>query len=142
MLKRKLLTMMMIGVIGVTGVLGTSVSSHAANADNEEYSFNNSSAQGVGTFRNKKNSSTVFVHPTSGPKIFYTVQGKTAVGLDIVECSNIVAIPLNVKGSIVNHVRKDGCDKARLSYQRITTGYVYTKGMWSPDSLKDYTVFP
>lgn len=124
-----------------SGILGNIQCVSAANTEDWAFSFDNSSSSGTGTWRDKNNDSKVYVYPQSGPRIYYTVQGRANTNADPKKRSDKVAIPQGVKGSITNYVKENKGIQARLKYDRITFGYVLTKGDWSPDSTRNYTIF-
>lgn len=141
MIRKRLAILMVIGIMAVSVFCGTAETVFAANTKDKEFSFDNRNSNGVGTWREKHNNTKVYVYPKSGPKIFYTVQGKTGDAGTAADRSNIVAIPQGIQGSITNQVNEKKNDYARLKYERITFGYVLTKGVWSPDSTKNYTIY-
>lgn len=133
-----LLTLCMISLLSI-GSFGRTT--HAAEVDNSPFSFDNRTESGYGSWRPKTNTTKVYVYPQSGPKIFYTIQGKTGEYGTVANRSNMVAIPQGVEGSVTNTVCEAGNTYARLKFQRITTGYVMTSGVWSPDSTRNYTIY-
>lgn len=141
MIKNKIVTFMLAGMIGLTTFGGITITSYAANTEDKKFSFDNSSSSGTCAWREKNNTTKVYVYPTSGPKGLYTVQGKTGVNGSVADRSNCVAIPQGVQGSITNTVRENNNDWARLKFNRITTGRVVTSGVWSPDSTRNYTIY-
>lgn len=140
-MKKRLMMLMMVCALAISGIGGMTLTVNAANTEDKPFSFDNSSASGTSEWRDKNDTTKVYVYPQSGPKIFYTVQGKAGTSGSAANRSNVVAIPQGVQGSITNTVREEGGTYARLKYQRITTGYVTTKGVWSPDSTRNYTIF-
>lgn len=140
-MKKRLVMFMMSGIMGMTIFGGITFTSLAANTEDKPFSFDNRNTDGTGRWREKHNDTKVYVYSTAGPKIFYTVQGKTGENGSTRDRSNIVAIPQGVQGSITNYVYENGNDYARLKFTRITYGYVTTSGVWSPDSTKNYTIF-
>lgn len=140
-MKKRLMMLMMVCALAISGIGGMTLTANAANTEDKPYSFNNSNAYGVSEWRDKNDTTKVYVYPKSGPDIYYTVQGKESSTGSAANRSNTVIIPLGVQGSITNTVREKGGTYARLQFQRIITSYVSTQGVWSPDSTKNYTIF-
>lgn len=125
----------------VFAFLGSTMNVDAANTQDRTYSFDNRSVSGNSEWRDKTDATKVYVYPKAGPKIYYTVQGKNGINGSEINRSNTCAIPLGVQASITNSVWEKGGKYARLKMQRITTAYVVTTGVWSPDSTKNYTIY-
>lgn len=140
-MKKKLIMLALAGMMGVSTFGGIALTASAANVEDKPFTFDNRNSTGNSEWRDKNDTTKVYVYPTAGPKIFYTVQGMNGQYGTARDRSNVVAIPQGVQGSITNQVREKGDDRARLKYQRITTGYVTTSGVWSPDSTRNYTIF-
>ncbi|MDE6626561.1 MAG: hypothetical protein K2K56_09360 [Lachnospiraceae bacterium] len=140
-MKNKLLIMMLISALAISGIGGMTLTARAANTADRAFSFDNRNSSGYSTWRDKNNATKVYVYPTAGPKIYYTVYGRKDTVSSGNKRSNKVAIPLGVQGSITNQVNENSGIQACLKYDRITTAYVATSGVWSPDSTKNYTVY-
>ncbi len=140
-MKLKLLTAISIFTIALSGVAGVSSSVCAANVTDTNYSFYNINADGYTDPRSKENTTKVYVHPTSGPTLNYTVQGSTAPNGSWNNRSNTHSIPAGTYASITNYVRESGETWARLHLQRTTTAYEWTYGVWSPDATQNYTIY-
>lgn len=138
-MRTKIVSALMVMMMVFSVAFGVAMPVMAGNTEDHPFSFNNISTTGHSDWRDKNDTTKVYVYPTYGPKIQYTVQAK--VGDDGVNRSNIVAIPLNVQGSITNQVREKGGTVARLKFTRLTYAQTYTGGKWSPDSTKNYTIF-
>lgn len=150
-MKDKILTAAILISMIASGVACFSNTANAANANTNDtsYSFNNYNSVGYSVWRIKYNSSKVYVYPTYGPMIKYTVQGTTAVlnmeKRDDVTISNVssqVSIPLGVQASITNWANEGGYMSVRLEFRPINRVNVDTGGYWSPDSTRNYTVYP
>ena len=107
-----------------------------ANTKDHTYSFFNRD-EGNLPGREKYNNSKVYVYPKTGPKAIYTVYGSFTKGDGYKICSDAVELTSGVKYTIRNCVNKCYYSYARLHF-RGTGSYTYTKGVWSPDSTKDY----
>lgn len=140
-MKRKIVSFALACCFLFSGIWGNIQCVSAANTENRAFSFDNSGSSGTGAWRDKNNSSKVYVHPLSGPDIYYTVQGRANTSAGGTKRSSKVVIPQGIEGSITNYVKENNGIQARLKYDRITYGYVLTKGNWSPDSTRNYTIF-
>lgn len=121
------------------GMIGYSVSVNAANTSNSQYMFYNINVNGNTSSRNKYNNSKVYVYPTSGPELRYTVQGYNNHIWN--NRSGTFQLKNNVKASITNFVYEHDESKARLKYTTTQKAYVFTYGYWSPDSKYNYNVY-
>lgn len=140
-MKTKLLTMMLVFSMVITGAASFTSVVSAANTADTTYAFSNTNTTGQSAWRTKENTTKVYVYPKSGPKIRYTVYGRKDSSGNATPCSNQVAIPLGVQGSITNTVREKGYNQAQLRFERISYAQVDTKGVWSPDSTRNYTIY-
>lgn len=140
-MKKRIAKIICAAVLVALTFSGTTMLSSAANTVDKPFSFDNRNTSTTSSWREKQDYSKVYVYPKAGPKIYYTVQGKTGEYGSVANRSNIVAIPQGVQGSITNQVKESGNDYARLKFKRITTAYVITSGVWSPDSSRTFTVF-
>lgn len=139
-MRTKIVSALMVMTMVFSIAFGVAMPVMAGNTENRPFSFNNTSATGYSSWRDKNDTTKVYVFPTYGPKLQYTVQSKTSSGT-VVNRSNTVAIPLNIQGSITNTVREKGGTVARLKFKRLTYAQTYTGGKWSPDSTQNYTIF-
>lgn len=140
MKKNKLMSLMLVGMFVVAAAFGTGITSYASTID-KEYSFNNSSGVGHSVWREKDSATKVYVYPTSGPKIYYTVQGAVTTRTQANTRSGKFAIPQGRQSSVTNYVYENHEGYARLRYEAIRSENVYTKGKWSPDSSGTYYVY-
>lgn len=140
-MKAKLLTLMLVFSMVITGSASFASVVSAANTADKAYAFSNTNTTGQSAWRTKENTTKVYVYPQSGPKIRYTVYGRTDDNGNATPRSNQVAIPLGVQGSITNTVRENGNNMAQLRFERISYAQVDTKGVWSPDSTRNYTIY-
>lgn len=142
-MKSKVLSLAMALAIALTGIVGFADVVNAANTKDEPFSFYNANTSGTTDWRDKNNSTKVYVYPKSGPNLYYTVYGrKSATGSQTGnKRSNRVVVPQGVQGSITNYVNENSENQARLKLERTAVGYVVTSGVWSPDSTKNYTIF-
>lgn len=139
-IKNSVVTLAMATVLSLTAICGFGTSAKAANTTDTWYAFNSGNVSGYSSIRQKDNTSKVYIHPVSGPKIYYKVEGITTNG-SAFTASSTHAIQNGVKASITNHVIEWGGVSARLYMQRITSVNQDTRGVWSPDSANTYTVY-
>ena len=123
----------------IGGKSGTEIASIIPNNADRAFGFSNMNSVAYTSWYNKNNDSYVYIYPTSGPKIKYTVQGIR--GGVVGTRSGTYAIPQGVQASVTNYVNENGDIQARLKFNRITTANVDTTGMWSPDSTGIYTIY-
>lgn len=140
-MKKRIVMFMMACALTVSGVSGMTMTANAANTEDKDFAFENSQPTGVCAWRDKTNKTKVYVYPKSGPNIYYTVQGSKDPQKSWVNRSNRVAIPMAVKGSITNQVMENKETYARLKFERMVSTTVSTRGVWSPDSTRNYTIF-
>ncbi len=158
LLKRKTAILTIAGAMAISGAAGMAsvakadssgaktagiVTLSGGNTDNEKFSFSNTNSKnGYCGFRRKYNQTKVYVFPTVGPKLKYTVQGAdSASGANTTDRSNTHAIPLGVEASITNMVNENRNTYARLRMRRTISAQVDSIGWWSPDSTRNYTVY-
>ena len=139
-MKKKILTIIMMATLVLSGVWGLGMSASAANTEDKPYSMDNRNETGTTSWRDKNNTSKVYVYPQSGPLLKYRVQGRKDGGAKQ-NCSNWVKIPNGTQGSITNYVRENNKNEARLYLMRTVYAQEWTKGVWSPDSTRNYTIF-
>ena len=142
-LRKTVATIAMTVMLSVTAVVGMGFNAKAANTGDSPFSYNSANGSGTTEWRDKTDTTKVYVYPTSGPAIRYSVlgqnYGQAATTYQI--CSNNVRIPLGVQGSITNHVYESGYRRAKLRMTREKHQNLNTSGVWSPDSTRNYTVF-
>lgn len=138
-MREKIKNIIIISFMVIIGVISFGSVSLAGNTGDTSYSFNNYNSEGYSTWRNKEDASKVYIHPTSGPAIFYTVQGKRSG--TIIVASNKHKIYVNTYDSMSNLVNENKCQNARLKFDVDTVSPVDTIGVWSPDSTKNFTVY-
>ena len=137
--KRKISSIGMVMALLFVSIMTCSDVVNAANTKDTSYSFNSYNSYGYTSWRPKDNDSKVYVHPESGPKIYYTVGGlKNGTSY---KCSNRFAIPKDTYASITNSVNEAGCKSARLRFEPVTKRNINTTGVWSPDSTRNYTIY-
>lgn len=158
LLKKKTAILAIAGAMAISGAAGMAsvakadstgaktagiVTLSGGNTDNEKFSFSNkNSKNGYSNFRRKYNQTKVYVFPTVGPKLKYTVQGAdSASGANTTDRSNTHAIPLGVEASITNMVNENRNTYARLRMRRTISAQVDSIGWWSPDSTRNYIVY-
>ncbi len=139
-MKKKILTLVMTAMLVVSGVCGMEMSVSAANTEDKPYSMDSRNATGTTSWRDKNNTTKVYVNPQSGPLLSYQVQGRKDGGAKM-NCSSLVRIPNGVQGSITNSVRENGKNEARLYLKSTVYAQAWTKGVWSPDSTRNYTIY-
>ena len=112
--------------------------SHASgNTQTTYYQFNNTASTGYTTYRAKNDNSKVYVHPTSGMTLYYSVYGAyNTSGSGEALCSSKVFVPVGTTAKITNSVYENGYSFAKLKFERISGSPVNinTTGIWSPDS--------
>lgn len=142
-MKTKLLTLMLVFSMVITGVISfSSVAKAAGNITDEPYEFYNTGSTGHSNWREKRNDSSVYINPQSGPTIYYTVYGaKGQFGVDSKPRSSTVAIGQGIQASVINSVNERGDNYARLEFGKITYAAAFTRGVWSPDSVGTFTIY-
>jgi anaerobic selenocysteine-containing dehydrogenase len=138
-MKEKIVVAIFAIVLAFSGLVGFSTAVNAGNTTDTSFQFYNTNDIGYTEGRNKENSTKVYIHPTSGPALQYTVQGNNSVGWQNRSSSHIIYN--GDKASFTNYVYENGETQARLCMERTQTAYQYTYGVWSPDSTKNYTVY-
>ncbi len=111
------------------------------NADDDvfSYSFYNGNSQGNTAEKNKISAQRVYIHPTEGPSLKYTVQGKHN-GIWTNRSSSYV-ISNGTKASFTNSVFGHGDSKVRVKYVRTQTASTFTYGFWNPEPVGTYTIY-
>lgn len=118
-IKEKLITSAMTFMLGITAVVGFGSAAQAANTADWTYSYNSGNASATSVFRDKTNTTKVYVNPRSGPAIKYAVYGKNVTTGDVTVRSTYHKIPLNVQASITNSVYEKGDRQAALRFTRV-----------------------
>lgn len=138
-MKTKIFAVTFVIAIALTGIIGFSTSVKAGNTKDTDYAFYNTNDGGYTEGRTKENSTKVYIHPTSGPALEYTVQGFG--GVSWTDRSNSHIIYNGTQASFTNYVYENSEVYARLHFVRTQLAPVYTHGEWSPDSTRNYTVY-
>ncbi|MBR2821886.1 MAG: hypothetical protein IKD91_08440 [Clostridiales bacterium] len=126
---------------GIAGFAGKAKADGYGNTSDTEYSFYNMNSTGHSVSREKKNTSKVYVHPTYGPSLKYNVEGyhkSTGLWMDR---SNSFVIGSGIQASITNYVVENNEHEARIGFVRQSYAGVWTRGLWSPDSSRNYTIY-
>lgn len=147
-LKKKVVMFAMTGAMALTGVAGMTGTAEAKDPEtypnyyDTDYSFKSVSSVGYTECRKKTDTTKVYIHPTSGPNLYYRVQGTDLKdGSNAENKSNAHMIKQGVKASFTNWVREDNKIYARLKMRRSVNVAAYTLGVWSPDSSQNYVIF-
>ena len=160
-MKSKLAMFAIAGAMAVSGTVGIAAPAKAenvhtnnagtvvtckesySNTDNELFTFsNNNSGYGYSSYRRKYNKTKVYVYPTVGPKLSYTVMGShSSKGTNPIVKSDTHIIPLGIEASITNMVNEKGYAYAGLRMHRTVKAQTDSKGWWSPDSTRNYTIY-
>ncbi|MBO5260876.1 MAG: hypothetical protein J6A82_01290 [Coprococcus sp.] len=147
--KSKIGILVISGALAISGLVGTTSSTKASSTDpipntsnTEFYHDNSTSARGYSEWRVKNNDTKVYVFPTTGYDLYFKVLGKKYRDDSGNERSKVVKIPLGVEGSITNFVNENDERWAQLKMARTVSSSTPTTGWWSPDSTRNYTVFP
>ena len=132
MLKRIMGALLSIA-IAVSGIAGFA-SVVSANNDEYYYTFYNGSSSGNTTDRKKTSNKLVYVHPTSGPSLYVTIQGKTSsTSGSWHNRSTRVTVYNGYTHLISSTVHSHSETRARLHLERTSTAYTYSKGYWNPE---------
>ena len=147
-LKKKVVMFTMAGAMALTGVAGMTGTAEAKdpatypNYYDTDYSFKSVSSVGYTECRLKTDTTKVYIHPTSGPNLYYRVLGTDIEdGSNAENKSNAHMVKQGVKASFTNWVREDNKKYARLKMRRSAYAAEYTRGVWSPDSSQNYVIF-
>ena len=147
-LKKKVVMFTMAGAMALTGVAGMTGTAKAEdprtypNYLDTDYSFKSVSSVGYTECRLKTDTTKVYIHPTSGPNLYYRVLGTDLEdGRNAENKSNAHMVKQGVKASFTNWVREDNKMYARLKMRRSGYAAEYTRGVWSPDSSQNYVIF-
>ena len=126
---------------GIAGFAGKAKADGYGNTSDTEYSFYNMNSTGHSVSREKRNTTKVYVHPTNGPAIKYNVEGFHSSTNTWMDRSNSFVIGAGIQASITNYVYENGERSARLGFVRQSYAGVDTRGLWSPDSSRNYTIY-
>lgn len=126
---------------GIAGFAGKAKADGYGNTSDTEYSFYNMNSTGHSVSRDKTNTTKVYVHPTYGPAVKYNVEGYHRSTNTWMDRSNSFVIGSGIQASITNYVYENGERSARLGFVRQSYAGVYTRGLWSPDSSRNYTIY-
>ncbi|MCI1769886.1 MAG: hypothetical protein LKM40_07055 [Mageeibacillus sp.] len=121
---------------------GSFASVLAGNTADTSYEFHNTNVSGNTGFREKNDTTKVYIHPTSGPELYFTVQAaNSSYGSNCISASGRYRVGNSVQASFTNWVHESGRAYARLHIERTTYANTMSYGLWSPDSTQNYTVF-
>lgn len=142
-MKTKLLTLMLVFSMVITGAISfSSVAKAAGNIADTKYEFYNTGTTGHSEWREKRDTSYVYIRPTEGPNIYYTVYGaKGQFGVNRERRSSTVAIGQGIQASVVNLVKERGDNYAQLEFKQNYYAAAFTRGVWSPDSVGTFTIY-
>ena len=140
MIRKKLVTCTLAVCLAASTLACGVFTSHAAETADETYTFDNRNNSGYTRWRPKTNDTKVYVYPKSGPALYYTVWGKNAKDNET-NRSYRFYIPSGTQASITNYVYERGDIKACIKYDRKSYAYEYTRGVWSPDSTRNYIIY-
>ena len=74
--------------------------------------------------------------------LYYRVQGAyTAGGSGLANRSEAYGVPVGVQASFTNYVNENHNMYARLKMRHSVTQPIDSKGVWSPDSTRNYTIY-
>ena len=148
-MKKTIAVLAVSGALAISGITGAAVSASANSTDpipntvNKEFSHDNSvKGTSLSEWRVKNNTTMVYVFPTKGRVIYTKVMGKKYKGDEASERSKVVKIPIGTEGSITNWAKESGDRFVCLRMARTAVSSTVTSGWWSPDSTKNYTIFP
>ncbi len=112
------------------------------NTNDTTYAHSNNNSVSYSKFRYKYNTTKVYIHPTDGPMLYYRVQGAyTAGGSGLANRSEAYGVPVGVQASFTNYVNENHNMYARLKMRHSVTQPIDSKGVWSPDSTRNYTIY-
>jgi len=133
-MKQRILTSVFFIAIAFSGIVGYATVIKADLNDRYAYSFYNMDTLGYTNTDEKATDRAVFIHPTSGPGLKYTVQGRKD-GTSWKKRSEQKTIYSGSKVRLANEVHDHDETWVRVKFVRTTTGYTYTHGYWNPDPL-------
>ena len=147
-LRKRVVMFAIAGAMALTGVAGMTGTAKAEDPEtypnylDTDYSFKSVSSVGYTECRLKTDTTKVYIHPTSGPNLYYRVLGTDIEdGSNAENKSNAHMVKQGVKASFTNWVREDNKKYARLKMRRSAYAAEYTRGVWSPDSSQNYVIF-
>lgn len=136
---KRIVSAMLVAMVLCTGMFS---SVFAGNIEDKDYEFHSTNVSGNTQWEYKDNTTKVYVYPSSGPELYFTVRGATdRYGANEINASGTHRISNGTQGSITNSVREKGKSWARLHMQRTTYANTMSYGVWSPDSSRNYTIF-
>lgn len=138
-MKQRILTAVISIAIAFTGIASFASAVSAASDDKYSYSFYNMNQSANTAAKDKYTSKKVYIHPTSGPMLKYTVQGYD--GTEWENRSSTHKVQNGVQASFTNFVYENHEPKARVHLKRTTQAYTNSNGYWNPDPSKVYKVF-
>ena len=149
-MKSKLAMFAVAGAMAVSGAAGIAAPAKAENVHTNnagtvvtcKESYSNTDNELYSSYRRKYNKTKVYVYPTVGPKLSYTVMGShSSKGTNPIVKSDTHIIPLGIEASITNMVNEKGYAYAGLRMHRTVKAQTDSKGWWSPDSTRNYTIY-
>lgn len=137
MMKRKVYSL--IAVLAATACFCCApVTGHAAtpnpNYENANFNYYNMIEQSDTGWQRKLNSTDVYINPTSGPALYYTVKGKK-LNNETNYRSGRVRITNGAQAGVANDAYENGDSDVCLHMERTTSGQVYTSGVWNPHTI-------
>ena len=144
-MKKTILAAIFAAAIAVSGAAGfasrVNADPNGGNTVDTEFSFYNMNSSGHSVGREKRNTTKVYVYPYYGPSVKYNVEGYHTSTNTWMDRSNSFVVSTGTQASLTNFVYENGEREARLGFVRQSYAGVYTRGYWSPDSTRNYTVF-
>ena len=143
-MKKTILAAIFAAAIAVSGVAGFATRANAdgtGNTTDTEFSFYNMNSSGHSVGREKRNTTKVYCYPWYGPSVKYNVEGYHTATNQWMDRSNSFVISTGTQASLTNYVYENGERSARLGFVRQSYAGVYTRGYWSPDSSRNYTIY-
>ena len=129
-------------LVVTTVCLGMFSSAFAGNTLDTDYEFHNTNTRGTTEGRAKTDTTKVYVHPTSGPALTYSVRGaNNRYGDGAVVLSGSFTIYNGRYASSTSNLYERGEPFAQLHFERTVYANEWTHGVWSPDSTQNYTVY-
>lgn len=139
------------GAVGVAGTAKADSSDIATcdygkkgepNTNNTLFVHGNNNSVSYSPFRYKYNSTRVYIYPTEGPMLYYRVQGaNTEGGSGTKDMSKAHGVSVGIQASFKNTVKAENASYARLKKRHSVSAPIDSKGWWSPDSTKNYTLY-
>ena len=139
------------GAVGVAGTAKADSSDIATcdygkkgepNTNNTLFVHGNNNSVSYSPFRYKYNRTRVYIYPTEGPMLYYRVQGaNTEGGSGTKDMSKAHGVSVGIQASFKNTVKAENASYARLKKRHSVSAPIDSKGWWSPDSTKNYTIY-